>query len=440
MARAQGSQTSAKEDTRYLSLSSTPATDLSQYLTNLTASGAGAYEANSTRSQITTARTVSVRWTATAAEASVVLMVHGNNAQTDFTWGLATTAGGYFCAHQNGVILWTSAAATAAKDYTFSWAMRDNPDTTGASDAKISEVVLYNHTDTTLVEMVQFTHVVATSSAAWTLSVGGWWNGAALTNVPTNAPSKARISASYHPNVEVLEDWIGARTAYAGDADDGPAEPVGPVSVASTLGDSPYFVGRPNIGYAAAHNLAVARRPWSPLVNDVYSDAPPLTQTPAPTQWAKLAPSSAYSMMLQYLRWAPVPAGSTHAWVRVHVVSYVTAGAAVPVGVRVYALNYVPGVSDIPAQAPALEVYHVGEVLTVDDGSAAGTGQWLELGYLRLPKFAGLASGWSDTVHLAVAYDVDPAGASANDANARLVIDAVHARAAYRTGVGVFDP
>lgn len=439
MARELDTQPNAKMDTRYLALSSTLETDLSHFLTNLTVSGSGAYELNSTRAQITTVRTVSIRWLATAAEASVILMLHADNAQTDFTWGLATTAGGLLCAHQNGVILWSSAAAVAAKDYTVSWAMRDNPDATGAINAKISEVVFYNHTDSVLVESVQFVHGVPTSNASWTLSVGGWWDGAALTNVPVNVPSKARVSASYHPNVEVFEDWVGARAAYTGDAADGPEEPIGPVGVASMLGDSPYFVGRPNAGYVAKHNLEVAKRPWSPLVNEVYSDAPTMDQNPTPTQWAKAAPSSTYSMMLQYLRWAPVPAGSTHAWVRVHVVTYIVGGAPVPVGFRVYALNFIPGIADIPAQAPSLEVYHVGQVLTVDHG-VGGTGEWLELGYLRLPKFSALASGWTDTVHLAVAYDVDPNSISGNDAASRVIIDAVHARASFRVGVGVFDP
>ena len=117
MARAQGAQANAKEDTRYLALAGALTTDLSQYLTNLTASAAGAYEAPSTRSILDTERTVYVRWTATAAEVGKVLLVCANAAQTDIVWGLATDGAGKVCGYIDarvGVIVWTY--AVAAKD------------------------------------------------------------------------------------------------------------------------------------------------------------------------------------------------------------------------------------------------------------------------------------------------------------------------------------
>ena len=50
---ARGAQANAKEDTRLLLLTSLTA-DLSQYGTNLTASGAGGYELNSARTSLPT--------------------------------------------------------------------------------------------------------------------------------------------------------------------------------------------------------------------------------------------------------------------------------------------------------------------------------------------------------------------------------------------------
>lgn len=441
MARAQGAQAGAKEDTVFLAIT-TLTTDLSQFFTDLTSAAGGGYELNSTRAQLTGSRSVSVRVDLLAAEADLVLAVHGPNAQTDATWAIGTDSSGFVIFVQNGATVFTSAAAVPAADVTISWAMRPNPDTTGASDAKISEAWIYNHDAAAIIEIAQVTHATPTSSASWTLSIGGWWDGASLTSRPATAPSKARVSRAFHPHPEQHEDWVGARPAYAGTADDGPEEPVGPIPVVSGMGDAGQWAGRHPWGYAAARDDQAKRRHWSFLLNEVYSDAAEMTATPAPTQWATAAPGSAlYTMMLQYLRWVPVPAEATHAFVRVHIVSWVTAGDPVPVGVRVYALNRLPANNTIGQQpAPPLEGRYRQAVITVDHGSAAGTGQWLDLGYLSLPTFRENVLGWQDTIHLAVAYDVDPAGVSANDANARIKIDAVHARPVFRFVAGGLDP
>ena len=147
MARAQGAQANAKEDTVYLALAGAAATDLSQQLTNITVSGAGAFESPSARVVLAAERTVSVAWRATAAEVGVVLMIAGNTGQTDFVWGLATDGAGKICGHQDGgTVVITAETATAAKDYQVSWSMRPDPDTPGGV---IPTLWVYNHSDGT---------------------------------------------------------------------------------------------------------------------------------------------------------------------------------------------------------------------------------------------------------------------------------------------------
>jgi hypothetical protein len=424
MARAQGAQANAKEDTRFLALGGALTTDLSQRLTNITASGAGAYEAPSTRSILAGDRTVSVRWTATAAEVGVVLIVCANAAQTDIVWSIATDGAGKLCAYINasvGVLSTTN--AVAAKDYTVSVSQRANPDTTGASDAVISELVLYNHTDGTVDDIVQAAHVVPTTATGpYNLSVGGWWNGLLLTNVPTNAPTEARVSSSYHPPAEVFEDWVGARTAYAGTAADGPVEPIGPRPSSSGLGDESQFAGRANFAYPAALALAVRKRSWSPAVNELLNDDAEMP-TAQQDHWASSPPGdSRYTFDLAWLRWVTVPAEATHVRVRVHVRQWVTAGLAVELGIRCYALNRPHTKAKIGAQdAPSLTAYYREALSTLDD--EFGPGVWLDLGAVALPRFDAQISGWTNTVHLALAYAVDPNETSGNDANARFVID-----------------
>ena len=428
MARAQGAQTNAKEDTRFLALGGALTTDLSQQLTNITASGAGAYEAPSTRSVLASERTVSVRWTATAAEVGSVLIVCANTAQTDLVWAIATDGTGRVCGYIGasvGVVQATN--PVAAKDYTISISARANPDTTGPGDALISELVIYNHTDATIDDIVQATHAVsAAATGPYNLSVGGYWNGAALTNAPTKPVTEARVSATHHPHTEVLEDWTPARPAYAGSAADGIVEPLGPRPSSSGLADESQLAGRANFAYPAAHALAVRRRSWSPIINEVLNDdaAMPSAQQ---AHWASAVPGDPrYTFDLAWLRWVSVPTEATHVRVRVHLRQWVTAGAAVEVGVRCYVSNRPHTVAKIGAEdAPALETYYGEATSTIDD--ELGPGVWLDLGAVAIPRFEGLVAGWTGTVHMALAYAVDPDEASGNDAAARFVIDGWHA-------------
>jgi hypothetical protein len=129
-------------------------------------------------------------------------------------------------------------------------------------------------------------------------------------------------------------------------------------------------------------------------------------------------------MAVPHLRWVPVPVGATHAIVRVHVQSWVTSGDAVPIGIRTYAMNRPPQVNGgVAQQLPALDSTYCTGLLTVDHTST-GVGEWLELGVVRLPIVTASIAGWQDTVHLVLAWAIDPAGASSNDAAARLRINA----------------
>ena len=440
---AQGSQLHAKEDTAFLA-DTTLSTDLSQWGTNITASGAGAYESNSTRTGIISERNLYLRWEYDAADAGgVALLYHGNTTPSTATYAIRTNASSKLeLLHGAFAVIWTSAAALTTHDYSISWSMRDNPLTTGAANAKQSIVWLYDHTAGSTVEISSTVHAAPTTNAAWNFSVGGLWNGATLLFPPTNAPTVVRVSRAFHHHVEDAEEWAAARLGYSGTADDGAIEPIGPVAVSSELANSGEWAGRHPWGWTAAHTDAIKRHAWSPLINEVRSDAYIRTATPAPAWWATPSPGQgSATMMIGDLRWVPVPAGSTHGWVRVHVVSYVTAGAAVPVLLRVVSMNRPPNMAVIDGKpAPALEYRYKDMTFTVNHGSAAGTGAWIEFGDLSLAVFDGSTPGWKNTTWICLAYQVDPAGVSGNDANARLVIDAVHVRPAFRQVPQGLDP
>jgi hypothetical protein len=426
MAREQGTQAGAKADTAYYAEAGGAGihVDLSQEFTDLTVSAPGAYESPSPRAQLTTERTVFARWVANAADANAGLLIHGNTAQTNYTWLLGINGAMTLFGGQNGGPVWTAAAAiVSGKDYCVSWSVRPNPDTTGAGDALISEFLIWNHTDSAIVEIGQTTHAVPVTGA-WDLTIGGWWNGAGITFAPTNAPTIVRVSRAHHPITEVASDLVAARSPYTGTANDGPTEPIGPIPIASTMGDPGYFAGRHPWGYAAAHSRLAARRAWSLLVNDVYSDAQAVGSEPA--NWRRAAPGDEnYLMSIQWLRWVPVPAEATHAWCRAHVLTS-TAGAR---GLRVYAMNRPPDLSQIGAEpAPSLEVFHATVSWTAGAGAEEG---WREFGYVKLPVFSEAIPGWAGTVHLCLAYlDAMPGSTT---------VDAFHARPAQRWTPGGFD-
>jgi hypothetical protein len=440
---AQGSQTGAKEDTVALALSSTPQTDLSQFATNLTAQGGGAYETNSARAHLDDERTFMLRYTLAAGpESNKNLLVVHDATPTAVPYGFNLNGSSKLELYINFTVVWTSASALSANDYTFVGAIRANPETTGASDAYITEITVYDHTSGTWAIQESVTHAATVGSDSYTLSVGGRWDGAAWQNGVTNTVEKWRLSSSYHPRTEIAEDWVAARTAYSAGIDDGIVEPLGPLPSSSGIGNDGLFVGRHPVGYAAAHAKATRRRSWSPVVNECY--ASPVAHSnaySAAENWYRDAPgSTTYKMSLEWLRWVPIPPGATHIWTRVQVRSYVTTSTAVPLGIRVYAMNRPPDLTHIGGHnAPALQYAWAGEVESRDDTST-GVGEWMIEQGIKLPILSEPIPGWQGTCHLCIAYAVDPAGASGNDANARMQVLAWHAMPYYRwTPAGLND-
>lgn len=425
MAREQGSQPHAKEDTRFYSEDATGLeVDLSQYLTDLTAAGNGGYELASTRTGIISPRTLEARWEATAGELNAGLIVHGNQATTDFTYILVADNAGKICGKQNGNTIWGSPVVAAAEYYIY-WGLRPNPDATGASDAVISDYAVYDITNSQWFARGSTAHAASTTDPTWDLSVGGWWTGGGgFVFQPVNAPAWVRVSRAYHPLVEGLEEFgIVSRPAYSGTADDGIVEPVGPISPTSGMGDPGLWVGRHPWGYTAAHTSATAKRSWSLLVNDVFRDAKTVDQTP--DNWQALAPGSAdFVMGLQWLRWIALPTEATHARVRLHV----TSSGGVAKRLRCYAFNRPPGLVQIGAvAAPALESFYV-EANWIAPGPAGE--QWLDLGDLRLPPFLESIPGWRGTVHLCLAYE---------DGETAVEVTTWHARPLQRFTPGGID-
>jgi hypothetical protein len=429
----QGTRPLAKADTVLL-LDSSAAdawVDLSQYDTDLTEDDAP-YEDPSVRGAITgaTGRELYVRATVEPTDVNGMLLIHADPANSaNNTYAILLNGSGDLEFRQGGTLLTTMAVVIAVdSEISVHWSTRANPDTTGASDALISEMIAYNHQAGAYIDIVQVTHAVPTTNVAWALTVCGYWNGVATTLFQTPV-IKARIGKAWHNSTEFAEDWVAARSAHGSTLPD-VLEPL-PITTDSGVADESEWTGQANVGYCAASADGNRGRMVTNLVNEVYYEQNTLDTTPTPTQWFIAPPggSTVYKMDATKLRWLPHP-GIRMAWVRVHVQSWVTAGAAVPIGVRCYAMNRPhiglgPLVEGDPT--PALDFDFVQATLTADHTST-GVGVWIELGLLRIPRFEGKSPSWVGTTTLCLAHAFDPGGTSANDANARLKIKAWHVR------------
>ena len=399
---AQGSQAHAKEDTVFLGLT-TVATDLSQVGTNLTAAAGGGYELASVRAAINTNREVYVRCVIAGTDTNRAIAVHSNTTLTSLTWGVGVNGSAQIILFHGSALVWTAPTACNGSDYSIAWSTRLNPDTTGAGDVKISEVLIYNHTSGVIEALEQFTHAYGTTNNSWNLGVGGYWNGATLTGGTATGPTKFRLSTTFHPHTEALQEWVSARATHSTTFAQ-VTEPLGCV----IAGNAGQWAGQGNVGFAAAHARELRPRLLSPMINEVYRTPDTFASTPSPTNMFKPVPTAPmYDLDLTTVRWVPVPDVSC-ALVRVHVKSWVTSGSAVPVGVRCYIVNDNGTLAEF-----------VSAKISIDHG-AGGVGQWVELGCLKLPN--------KPTVRLVLAYSVDPSSTSANDAAARYQIRAWQVR------------
>jgi len=424
---AQGSVANAKEDTIALFIDADFGVDLSQHAVDLVEDSGGGYLDPDPLRAVTgeTGREIVVRYDHGATE--VIIAGHADPADaTTNTWLIYADASADIVFLIGATPIYT--ATVAAADITVAWMTRPNPDTTGAPDALISEIAVYDHDASDWLMIVQVEHAAGTTDTGWSTHVGGFWDGATFTAGATVA--KLRIGvAPDHSTAEVAEDFVAQRAAPT--ADDSPIGVVLPLTIDTGSADEGEFAGSANIGWVAAHNSSMRRRQWSPIVDEVYLDAEAVTAPPEPLAWMRPAPGtdgSTHQLRIDTLRWMPVPSGCSHVAVRV---AAKTTADAVPCTVRVYAFNRPierPTKGEQP-QAPPFDFTFVqSDELDVDHG--AGPGQWLTwggeaTGLLRLPLWTPDVPGYRQTVHLCLSVWVtDPA--------TTLAIRAWHARPTVR--------
>lgn len=426
----QGEEDNAKQDTIYYALDQS--TDLSQYNTDLVPTGTyAAYEGGSARGALTSSWTLEHRATYDpSARAGDIILIHGKGDGTDYTYRIQVGGTGALEFAINAVLVASITIPASSASRSISWAMRTNPDTTGAGDAKISEITVYDHTGGAWdIDHAQYLHAAPTSDITWTLTVHGRWDGAALQSQFDADVQHVRISSAYHSHVEVAEDW-GTRRGVSTSTLTAHGEEL-PILQTSGLGDEGELVGQAQLGYLCRHQRHAVVRGFSPLVNEVYNTAPTWSNAYTPANMMRTLPQTSIRMPLTYLRWCAVPHNASHLYGRANVRSYVTAGASVPVSIVCVTMNYPPGApldwADGEAQIPTWSRFYSRVTIDVNH-TAGGVGEWVDFGKIVLARNKTQKDGWWGSTFLALGYEIDPDATSGNDANSRIQILAWHVR------------
>lgn len=416
----QGTDSLAKQSTRYLATGASITacdTDRSQYLTDLSVGTNVVYEAATTRFNRSAPRTIGVNCTANSTDTGV-LYQHGTGGNLErLQFSAANTI--QVTVNNATALTYTVTGLDGTRDeLVIAWISEANPDTTGAGDAVQSWLLIWNVANSTF-DRTRFAHAVKaleSTTAYWGASstIGA----SAFTGTITGIWFENRLQSA----TEISADWISSLPAISTDSETEHEHQGLPVSADMLDLPAGGFHG-PSAQWAVDATRRMVRRTLSPLVNHrfrVRHDWSDLDMASDP--FVRGAPGdNSYRLILSTLFAAPIPDTCSHAWVRVHMRSFSHA-SAVPIGVRVYSLSKPLGAIGIaaPGAVEPLVYYSTGETVTRDD---TGDGEWTVLGHVTIARGTGSRDGMS---YFAVALNVDPAGVSADDAAARVIVQALH--------------
>lgn len=423
----QGTDEQAKQSTRYLARGASVTalnTDLSQRLTNLTVGTNSVYENTTSRMAYTGPRTIGIRASMTSAHTGT-LYLHGSGASTE---SLSFSAANTISVVVNNVTIGSLVvtAPTGTDTVVIAWVTEANPDTTGAADAYRSRILWWNVTDVLFAATDWITHAVITISA--TTAVFGALNSGgagAFGGTMTACWYEGRVQSG----AEIGNDWVSARTAPTTVLEAGHQ---GYPPQANTLDAQNRHQG-PSMLWVADATKRLVRRTLSPFVNEMLTVQPTWQDSTLVSTNPFIRSVPGASEWLMHLAWryiVPIPDTCNMAWVRVHLRSYTTSGAAVPIGVRMYSFNKPPSMAlegDGNGPEP-LVPYYVTATVTRDDDAIVG--EYTTLGLLPISR--GRTGLMRNKTCFALALNVDPAAASANDANARIIVRAIHIVPAFR--------
>lgn len=418
----QGFNALAKASTRYLATGASITAcnvDLSQYATNLSIfSTTNLFQAAATRFDFSHPRTIGFR-VEMSTTTTGTLFRHGAGSPTRLDIAVAGTLRAVVNNAAVGTLVLADAGFnTTARDGVVAWTSRANPDTTGAGNAVESTLHVWRPAATPGYTKSVFTHAVSTAksqtaifgasdnlgASVWSGTITGIW----FENREQSMP-------------EIEADWV---TTYTPPTSTFSVEGQGIPPQADTLDLANHYHG-PAAVWAADATARMQQRTLSAFCNDVCRVRPAWQTTTLNGPFVRRASGNLpWRMPLGHLRVYAVPDTCNALAVKAHVRSWTTSGAAVPVGLRVYSMSRPPGAIGLGLGGggdPFVQFFD--EVIVTRDDDASG-GAWTE--FDPIPIARGKSGMRRGKTYVAIALAIDPYAASANDANARVQINAVH--------------
>lgn len=387
------------------------ATDLSGHMSSITVGTSSVYSSVSSRFDISGERTIAF---VVGEPADGYLWHHGTGASEEWI----RFSGGNLQIAINGASILTEAVTDPAAGERMIVALTThaNPDTTGASDAMFSDVLLIYGTSGTVVRWRRMHPAVTTGSGTNAVFFAADSSG----TTPYDGDRFAVLFARrWHTATELWRDFIAANHDQVSGTDDiDVTEPPLPVDHATGFGGSDEFYG-PQSAYAAMVTRNVALRTMSPLVNVRMRGE--LTTASATGPAFRILPDGVHTGMVGWLWCAPVPPGCTHVVARVMATLSVTSGSPVPTSVAVFSMSRVPGAIANSGFAPAAQPQQLDWRMASRKYTADGL-------LFAIDRYLQVARDSSGRSFFAVGFAFDPDGESSNDANARITIHAVQLR------------
>ena len=402
-------------------------TDLSGEATDLTGViGGGATEDPSSRSNLTTTRSVTYRGDIDATDTGVMWRWERSGSHSsmrldgtgdiDITTDSGASTESYTILNLSGT-----------EDLVITWTMELNPDTLGfGPDALRSELHVYN-LDQSTYELHTWTHAVEASDAAGALFFGVEDTGG--TDLITADTFAIGMSSAFHSSDETYQTFVtqsSTPTLIGAEFRPQPMPARGDVAI----GDDGHMAGPIlMLGAKAAqqHRMLLGGPTVNALTNDVDfvdSDTGGATRI-----WGLVSPRGD-SYRMEFLFYRPIHPAATHVYPRVYV-QHSPSGTPDDLVVYVYSMN-APGPIVKPAASPEQFIPYWSTVTrSDDDGTGLTGGDWMDLDKIRISRDN---SGWS---YFCVGLDIDYAATSEARVKA-VTLDPVIVYEAGSMGVGGF--
>lgn len=410
----QGYQVGAKMGTVFLGIGpdfADLALDLSQDPVDMTANAASVSEDPANRYNVSHPRTIAARVQVDNATTGTLYHQGVTGQETAL---VADGAGGFDAVVDGAVVgsITMPNVAGSRRTYEVAWVSVASPDTSLGDVA--SWLLAWDVSAVEAARVGPFFHDAKPDDdgeCRWGEDEGG---GAAYSDVIERVSFHRRAMTL----AEIHNDWISQASPPTVDGE--VRREALPFDLASGIGDRNELQGPPGAWAARAHRQLRRRTVTGrsiDLAGEVLSAAH-ATGNPM----TRLAVGSTVYRLREGWIWAlPVPPTVSHLWVRVHADSWVTAGAAVPLGIRVYSANKPPQLA-VPIVDEPYDQRFATSVVTRDDGGA-GAGAWSFAEAVQIVRgTVGQRRGWT---YIMLAYAFDPEGASANDVNARAAFNSI---------------